>query len=383
MNLRMLRKLKVGGLVALILMTNLICFMLLSLQGVITWHVSHTKSMEYFDTLNSNLNGEMPFSTNNTVNPLMRMKIDQMRRELNDSTLDRNPLLPIKRVGGYLLLNPNICKSVTHVDIVIIVHTAPPHFEKRQRIRNSFADRFLFQPYQIRVAFLLGKTSNKTLDKMLSQEHVKYNDIVMGDFTDHYHNLSLKGILGFKWVSQHCSNSKFVLKIDDDVLVNMFKLLYSFLNHMKGKNKSIFCNLWHKGTMAIQRRGKWRVESHIFSSREAYPYDYCSGFVVAMTTDLVQAMYMAAMRTPFFWIDDVYLFGMLPSVVGGVTFYNYALDRNITLSDKVAMNCTLSQGSQCPIFATYISDQHYWTYWDMIKEAYASTKWKVENKTVH
>ena len=213
-------------------------------------------------------------------------------------------------------------------------------------------------------------------------EYTRYNHTLMGNFKDDYHNLTLKGVMGYRWVSEYCQNSKFVLKIDDDILVNVYKLLYSFLNHMSGKTKSIFCNLWYKGSMPILRTGKWKVESHIFAKKHEFPYDYCSGFLVLLTSDLMRPMYEAAKMMPFFWIDDVYLFGMLPSVVGGVTYYNYALDQNTTLNDKVAINCTRNLGAKCGIFATYISDAAYWPLWNNWKDIFHPGSWNVQSKLV-
>jgi hypothetical protein len=35
----------------------------------------------------------------------------------------------------------------------------------------------------------------------------------------------LKTIMGFKWASKYCTNAKFVMKVDDDVVVNSYKLI--------------------------------------------------------------------------------------------------------------------------------------------------------------
>ncbi|XP_005089785.1 beta-1,3-galactosyltransferase 1-like [Aplysia californica] len=324
----------------------------------------------------------LPTQTVTTMSPVVRRKIQIIKEDLNFSSLTNDAYYPGEMVGKYIMVNPDLCRDADKIDIIIIVHTAPANLEKRQRIRDSFAKQSNFLPFQVRVAFLLGLTSNKTLERVLWSEHTKYNDTVMGNFKDDYHNLTLKGVMGFRWISEHCANSRFVLKIDDDVLINMYKLLYSFLNHMNGKRKSIFCNLWHKNTMPILRTGKWRVAPHVFSHKQTFPYDYCSGFVVIMTSDLMRPLYEAAQTTPFFWIDDVYLFGMLPSVVGGVTYYNYALNKNMTLRAKIATNCTKHKGFHCPIFATFINNHAYWKYWKLITEVYTSEPWNFENKVV-
>ena len=53
------------------------------------------------------------------------------------------------------------------------------------------------------------------------QESSKYHDVVAADFVDSYRNLTLKMMVGLKWVSRFCPHSRFVLKCDLDTFVNL------------------------------------------------------------------------------------------------------------------------------------------------------------------
>lgn len=125
--------------------------------------------------------------------------------------------------------------------------------------------------------------------------------------------------------------------------------------------------------MPIQRAGKWKVDSHIFPRRLTFPYSYCSGFTVIMTYDLIDSLYEAAKITPYFWIDDFYLYGMLPFVVGNVTYQNLGIHWNMSLIYSFALECTLARGVLCPIFSTLIGDNEYWYYWEVIKDMYITS----------
>ena len=46
----------------------------------------------------------------------------------------------------------------------------------------------------------------------------------MAFFQDSYYNLTLKTVMGLKWVKDHCSQARFVMKTDDDIFVNLPKL---------------------------------------------------------------------------------------------------------------------------------------------------------------
>ncbi|KAI8770660.1 lactosylceramide 1,3-N-acetyl-beta-D-glucosaminyltransferase B [Biomphalaria glabrata] len=317
---------------------------------------------------------------NITLSPVAVDKVKSIASDLNVSKSEI--IYPTNIIGEYVFVNSDLCRGVGVIDFIIIVHTAPDNLDRRQRIRQTFANESLFVPFHVRVAFLLGRPRNKSLENILFEEHQKYNDTVMGDFLDDYHNLTLKGVMGYRWVSQFCMNSRFVLKIDDDVMINTFKLLYSFYSHMIGKNKSIFCSHWRKNSMGILREGKWKVDSRIFPGKTTFPFDYCSGFVVIITTDLVAPMYEAAKVTPFFWIDDLYLFGMLPYVVGGVTFHDYPLSSNLTLNDVQAMKCIGQQGVKCPILASITRPDIFGEYWNLIKDTYQAGLWNLSSNFI-
>jgi beta-1,3-galactosyltransferase 1 len=53
-------------------------------------------------------------------------------------------------------------------------------------------------------------------------ESDRFGDIIEERFIDSYNNLTLKSVVMLKLVSSYCANStKYLLKIDDDMFVNM------------------------------------------------------------------------------------------------------------------------------------------------------------------
>ena len=52
-----------------------------------------------------------------------------------------------------------------------------------------------------------------TYQLMLEEEHKLYRDIVQGSFIENYKNLTLKSIMGLKWVSQYCKEAPFAIKV--------------------------------------------------------------------------------------------------------------------------------------------------------------------------
>ena len=56
-------------------------------------------------------------------------------------------------------------------------------------------------------------------------EFEKYKDLVQGNFVDSYKNLTLKAVLGLRWMSQYCSEAPFAIKTDDDTFLNIFEMV--------------------------------------------------------------------------------------------------------------------------------------------------------------
>ena len=79
---------------------------------------------------------------------------------------------------------------------------------------------------------------------------------------DTYRNLTLKTIMGMKWASNYCSGAKFILKIDDDMTPNPFKLVRYLEEILKAKPKienTLMCRV-HEKTYVDRRNGsKFKV----------------------------------------------------------------------------------------------------------------------------
>lgn len=258
---------------------------------------------------------------------------------------------PLSLTVPFLIKNEQICDG--DVTLLIIVHTAIFHFERRSQLRMTIANTKLFMHrYKLKIAFLLGTTEDKTGAMLVEQENRVYGDIVQGDFLDTYRNLTNKGVMGFRWVTKFCSHAQMVLKIDDDIFVNIFKIIgYYFPMHKRRKNL-IMCNTIFPGRI-MRRHSRWTVNTDEFRGRMFYP-KYCSGFAVLMGTDTIRAFYQAAHITPSFWVDDVYLFGLLPNMA---KISHRALNHNVSLSrgqcersyktdDQYLVACTASQTTQ-------------------------------------
>lgn len=262
-------------------------------------------------------------------------------------------LYPLTLTAPYLIENPTLCSSVPNLSVLVIVHTAPNHFDRRRGIRKTWTNNTFFSDLgTVRVLFLLGRVKDPKLQVQIETEFKTFGDLLQGDFIDAYRNLTHKGVMAYKWMSERCRNAQFILKVDDDITVNMYKLFTEVLPKYKGKTKQILCNHIHPGTMPIIRnkKSKWYVSENHFREQKFYPR-YCSGFLVLFTKDIIPAMYRSASLTPFFWVDDVYLYGLVPSHVPGIQ-YNGIQKGSHQLNGRMAIKCYKNVTKTCDFLVT-------------------------------
>lgn len=109
--------------------------------------------------------------------------------------------------------------------VVVIVVSAPNHFEKRQLVRQSWANRLNWG----RHVFLTGQTTSVTWQKKIEHESQSFGDIVQLDMMDSYDILTVKSVALLHWAKKFCDRVPFILKCDDDVYINTVRLQSAIL----------------------------------------------------------------------------------------------------------------------------------------------------------
>ncbi|XP_052102449.1 beta-1,3-galactosyltransferase 5-like [Mytilus californianus] len=231
-----------------------------------------------------------------------------------------------------LLHTTRKCKN-KHVFLLVLVYSATCKFEERQVIRKTFGSISKFDNKHIEYVFVLGQTANDTQQMDIEQESVKYKDMIQGNFIDSYRNLTYKRVFSLFWVNKFCNNVTYVLKIDDDITVNI-PFLIPYLRDKQNKTSVLECFYLIEAGPYRDRRYKW------YLSLSEYPFatfpPYCAGPSSIMSADVIREMYEATTIMPFFWLEDVYGGGFLPwiSRIKIVHPKNYIKDLRDSLKDK-------------------------------------------------
>lgn len=153
-----------------------------------------------------------------------------------------------------IIMNRNPC---TEHELPIFIHSAAINFgiyyKRRQMIRETWLKDA--QKHNISVTFVMGDPNNYSVQKALQEENSKYRDILQFGFIDSYSNNTLKAISLARWMSHNCVVGHFVIKIDDDVLVNVKRLMK--LIDLKSFKSGLTGRLFSKLGVFRDPKGKW------------------------------------------------------------------------------------------------------------------------------
>lgn len=125
-----------------------------------------------------------------------------------------------------------------------------------------------------------------------------------------------KHIMGLRWASSHkCLHPKYIVKMDDDIVVDFYHLIEYLLDQNPDNNVDmphLLSGYIFRNVVPIRKsQNKWFVSEDEFSGN-AYP-DYLSGWMYVTIPRTASTLVSAASEpfTPIFWIDDTWVTGIL------------------------------------------------------------------------
>jgi len=283
-----------------------------------------------------------PFSSNRPI--VLVWPANQSR---NASVLSR-PNENTTLLAPSSVCNPNpVNSNATAIDnddlvLLVVVCSAMSNFQERQTIRDSWASD-VDSLAQTKVIFLLGTIGNLTNDLQtnVTRESDIHDDILQVDFIDSYANLTVKSLMLLKWFSNSCEKVPYVLKTDDDVYINL-KNLHALVN--KNKKTNLLVGTLICGATPIRDPyNKWFSPKYMYGKKR-YP-NYLSGTAYLMSRSITAKLYEAALKTPVFHMEDIFITGILAQSVG------------IRPEDNVGFSYVKRKATPC-LYVQIISSHH-------------------------
>lgn len=256
----------------------------------------------------------------------------------------------------YLINNKHICNDYKRVFCIILVSSDITHFNRRVELRSTWLKSNNYRPKNIQVVYLTGKINDKNVQNKLMLESQTYSDIIQGDFIDSYQNSTYKGVLGFKWVAEHCRNSDIVIKTHDNVIINLFLFFDKFAMHMN--DRELLGKYIRSNEIVREKNSQYYVPTRYLKGMIYYPLSYLSGLAVILPGNLIPLYYNASITSEYFPIEDYFLFGILTAKINrdfnetGKLKYR-DLTKFITSDERYWKHCYLTLKGNCNLLIAY------------------------------
>ncbi|KAL7395252.1 hypothetical protein ABVT39_013154 [Epinephelus coioides] len=191
--------------------------------------------------------------------------------------------------------------------LVLMIPVAPHDREARDAIRNTWGKETAVLGRVVSHYFLLGlskeEDSTETLKEQVLQESQTHHDILQSEFLDSYNNLTIKTMLMFEWLSSHCPNTIYAMKVDSDMFLNVHNLVNMLL---KAPQHLYMTGLVARGAAVLRdHTSKWFLPVSAFPEHIYPPYALGLGYVFSM--DLPKKILEASAHVKAVYIEDVYV----------------------------------------------------------------------------
>ena len=234
-----------------------------------------------------------------------------------------------------ILKSPVTCSS--DIRLVIVIHSHPEHSELRNTLRQTWAQ----ETQNTRRIFVVGNIDSTITRDVINRESENIGDIVQGDFVDSYRNMTYKHLLGYRWITQHCSDASYVLKSDDDQFVDTLQLGRYLSTFLPSPGTSWYLCQVLSSSPHRDPGSKWAVTREEWPG-EVYP-EYCAGWAYVTTLYTLARVLDQSTRMRYFWIDDIHVTGVVRvAMKGDILLYNWV---NSFLTSHIQYSSEILGGS--------------------------------------
>lgn len=220
----------------------------------------------------------------------------------------------------YVINQPSVCYNRTNVFIVFLVPVAPHQDAQREAVRKTWGAPGV----DTLTIFFLGTPEDSTqrseTQNKLEIESKKHGDIIQIDFIDSYQNLTIKTLMMMNWLDTHCPNTRYAMKVDADIFVNIF-YLKDYLKYCP-RRSFVTGSVINDGEPKRDGNNKWKL------TKEQYPEDsfpeYVSGAGYVFSRDMAGRITWAARYVKLVHLEDVYV-GLCLKLLDVQPKYAYSL----------------------------------------------------------
>uniref|UniRef100_A0AC35GMD2 Hexosyltransferase n=1 Tax=Panagrolaimus sp. PS1159 TaxID=55785 RepID=A0AC35GMD2_9BILA len=194
--------------------------------------------------------------------------------------------------------------------LLIAIPSRPTDFKRRMELRGSWLKNITSK---ITYRFFIGYTADIVIKKSCLYEAEVYNDMIITDLFDSYATLMYKTYVLLNWQQTFCKQVKYTLKIDDDTILNVPRLMYWIKKEFDKEydaadGKIIFGTTLEAVNLKTNFSIKWNPNQK--------GIEYCQGFTYLVSSIAAKLILPMTSREEFIKAEDVMFTGLLAEHAG-------------------------------------------------------------------
>ncbi|CAL9707834.1 unnamed protein product [Knipowitschia caucasica] len=216
----------------------------------------------------------------------------------------------------YIHNQPRICSERSEILVVFLVPVSPRQVEAREAVRKTWGAP---GPDTLTL-FFVGSDGDAEIQGKVEEESRQHGDIIQMDFVDSYQNLTIKTLMCMHWLSVHCPQSLYGMKVDADIFVNIFYLK----KYLRQSPRTDFVtgSVISDGTPRRDSKSKWHISERDYIE-DAFP-PYVSGAGYVFSRDVAGRVSWVSQFVRPVPLEDVYV-GLCLRALGVSPQYAYSL----------------------------------------------------------
>lgn len=186
------------------------------------------------------------------------------------------------------LLSPPGCAS-SHPSLLLTVSSGPLNKKNRDRWREDVRGL-----KDLRLIFLVAAAPSSDAQKYLEAEHAEHADILQSSLQDGHRKLGYKILTSYVWAHNYCHKVKYIGKTDDNVVVDLPKLIRVLEERERPDDDFMTCSVPKRNMKTLRNSrkhdggphmtGNWSLSKEDLEA-DVMP-DFCCGFL-SLTTPKV------------------------------------------------------------------------------------------------
>ena len=244
--------------------------------------------------------------------PTFRQRLADIQHDIHREVIQRYLYAGYHQKGADLgrdypmmLDNPNVCKHPGPIKAIFLIHSNTYiNFVSRAALRDTWLSITRNNTSNFRHVFLLGTTMDRN-NSMVEEESATYGDILQQEYVDSHRNLTLKTVMGLRWVRQNCPRAEFVIKVDDDIFLNTEHWLGLLRLNPPQISDHMFGYCIINNYPERHPSSKYFVPASVWPERRYPPY--CIGGSYGLSQNLVRHVVEESYRFPYLPVEDAFV----------------------------------------------------------------------------